>query len=139
MNAFVFKIALPVLVFKDLYQEDFIRYGIRNTYFLLFSDHCRKYRYCNRRLLFPERQVRAGVNSFKYRSSAAILGITLVENIYGNAGMTPFDDYRFRSSLQHPGGYCSSCFQAGTGTPGQEALFSKQERASSRTPLFWEF
>ena len=34
MNAFVFKIALPVLVFKDLYQEDF--YGIRNTCFTVF-------------------------------------------------------------------------------------------------------
>ena len=90
MNAFVFKIALPVLVFKDLYQEDF--YQVWDTKYVL---------YCFLTTagsivivtavsyFLKDKSVQGEFIQVAYRSSAAILGITLVENIYGNAGMTP--------------------------------------------------
>ncbi|MFQ7738237.1 MAG: AEC family transporter [Emergencia timonensis] len=90
MNAFVFKIALPVLVFKDLYQEDF--YQVWDTKYVL---------YCFLTTagsivivtavsyILKDKSVQGEFIQVAYRSSAAILGITLVENIYGNAGMTP--------------------------------------------------
>ncbi len=90
MNAFVFKIALPVLVFKDLYQEDF--YQVWDTKYVLYCFlataasiaivSCVSF-------LLKNKAIQGEFIQVAYRSSAAILGITLVQNIYGNAGMTP--------------------------------------------------
>lgn len=90
MNAFVFKIALPVLVFKDLYQEDF--YKVWDTKYVAFcflataASIAIVYAIS---FLLKDKSVQGEFIQVAYRSSAAILGITLVQNIYGNSGMTP--------------------------------------------------
>lgn len=90
MNAFVFKIALPVLVFKDLYQEDF--YKVWDTKYVVF---CFLATAASIAIVFAisfllkDKSMQGEFIQVAYRSSAAILGITLVQNIYGNSGMTP--------------------------------------------------
>ncbi len=90
MNSFVFLVPLPVLVFKDLAEVDFnetwdgklvifcfvvtlLSIGIS----VLFS------------LLWKDGALRGEFIQASYRSSAAILGMALVENIYGSAEMVP--------------------------------------------------
>lgn len=90
MNAFVFKIALPVLVFKDLYQEDF--YQVWDTKYVLYcflTTAASIAIVSGISFLLKDKSVQGEFIQVSYRSSAAILGITLVQNIYGNAGMTP--------------------------------------------------
>ena len=40
-------------------------------------------------LLFSDRSIRGEFIQVSYRSSAALLGIALIQNIYGSAGMAP--------------------------------------------------
>lgn len=90
MNAFVFKIALPVLVFKDLYQEDF--YQVWDTKYVLFCFLATAASIAiviGISFLLKDKSVQGEFIQVAYRSSAAILGITLVQNIYGDSGMTP--------------------------------------------------
>ena len=93
MNKFVFKIALPVLVFEDLADQDFR--GTWNGKFVLFcflvtitsigvislfSVLCVK-----------DKGKRGEFIQGAYRSSAALLGLAFIHNIYGDAstGMGP--------------------------------------------------
>lgn len=90
MNSFVFKIALPVLVFKDLYQEDF--YQVWDTKYVLYCFLTTAVSIAIVTAVsyfLRDKSIQGEFIQVAYRSSAAILGITLVENIYGNAGMTP--------------------------------------------------
>ena len=90
MNKFVFKIALPVLLFQDLSDSDFS--AVWDIKFVLFCF------FCNTALnscvwglshLLKERSARGEFIQAAYRSSAAILGIAFIQNIYGNSGMAP--------------------------------------------------
>lgn len=90
MNAFVFKIALPVLVFYDLCKEDF--YNIWDTKFVLFCFFATLASIGLVSLLshiIKDRGEQGEFIQVAYRSSAAILGVALVQNLYGSAGMTP--------------------------------------------------
>lgn len=90
LNAFVFKVALPVLVFYDLCQEDF--YTVWDMKYVVF---------CFLATLFSiglaiivsfllrDKSQQGEFIQVAYRSSAAIMGIALVQNLYGSAGMTP--------------------------------------------------
>ena len=90
LNSFVFKIALPVLVYEELATQDFgalwdggflafcflatlasilIAYGIS--------------------FLFKDKSVRPEFVQGSYRSSAALLGVGIVINLYGDAGLVP--------------------------------------------------
>lgn len=90
MNAFVFKIALPVLVFKDLYQEDFYKvWDTKYVAFCFFATAASIAIVYGISFLLKDKSVQGEFIQVAYRSSAAILGITLVQNIYGNSGMTP--------------------------------------------------
>ncbi len=90
MNAFVFKIALPVLVFYDLCQEDF--YAVWDTKYVLYCFFATllsiglmtALSFCLR-----DRSVQGEFIQVAYRSSAAIMGVALIQNLYGDAGMTP--------------------------------------------------
>lgn len=90
MNKFVFLVPLPILLFEDLATTDFTQAW--DTKFVLFcfivtilsiSIACIV-------SLFPkDRTIQGEFIQSSYRSSAALLGIALIQNIYGNAAMAP--------------------------------------------------
>ena len=90
MNTFVFKVTLPVLLFGDLAAVDFSEAW--DTKFVVFC-------FCvtlvsiaaagGVSFLWKDRAIRGEFIQAAYRSSAAILGIAFITNIYGNAGMAP--------------------------------------------------
>ena len=76
MNKFVFLIPLPVLLFKDLATLDFITIlSILIVTLLSF--------------LLKNKQNQGEFIQASYRSSAALLGIALIQNVYGKATMAP--------------------------------------------------
>ena len=90
MNKFVFMIPLPVLVFEDLATVDFSKvWDIKFVLFcfivtlisitISFLISC----------LLGDKSIRGEFIQAAYRSSAALLGIAFIQNIYGNAGMAP--------------------------------------------------
>ena len=82
MKKFVFVVPLPVLVFSDLATVDF--HEVWNMKFVLF---CFLVSFMS--LGLKERALRGEFIQASYRSSAALLGIAFIQNIYGNAGMAP--------------------------------------------------
>lgn len=93
MNKFVFKIALPVLLFEDLAEQDFA--GSWNGRFVIF---CFCVTLCSillitaiSRLIIRNKTERGEFIQGAYRSSAALLGIAFIHNIYGSgsSGMAP--------------------------------------------------
>ena len=90
MNRFVFQVTLPVLVFGDLAALDIAEAW--DTKFVLFC-------FCATLLsiaaaaglsyLFRDRRSQGEFIQAAYRSSAAMLGIAFITNIYGGAGMAP--------------------------------------------------
>lgn len=90
MNSFVFKIALPVLVFKELSTQDF--FSMWDGRFVLFCFFATVGSITIAVLLsfiFKDSSIRGEFAQSAYRSSAALLGISFIQNIYGNAGMAP--------------------------------------------------
>ncbi len=93
MNKFVFKIALPVLVFKDLASQDFA--GTWNGKFVLFCFIVTSVSIAVialfSKVVVKDRGKRGEFIQSSYRSSAALLGIAFIHNIYGDAasGMGP--------------------------------------------------
>lgn len=90
MNKFVFLVPLPVLLFEQLATVDFsevwdIKFilfcfvvtAISITISILIS------------LLWKDRSIKGEFIQATYRSSAALLGIAFIQNIYGTAGMAP--------------------------------------------------
>lgn len=90
MNKFVFLVHLPVLVFEDLATVDFAEAW--DTKFVLFC-------FCVTVLsiaiaalvsfLWKDKSIQGEFIQASYRSSAALLGIAFIQNIYGNSGMAP--------------------------------------------------
>ncbi|WP_026504945.1 AEC family transporter [Butyrivibrio sp. NC3005] len=90
MNAFVFKIALPVNLFVQLCEVDF--YSVWDTSFVIFC-------FCSTlgsvitgiliSFIFCHKETRGEFVQASYRSSASLLGMTYIENIYGKATMGP--------------------------------------------------
>lgn len=91
LNKFNYQITLPVLLFRDIAESDF--YSVWDTSYVL---------YCFLVTLFSIIVIWVLVAIFyknkthmgefiqaSYRSSAAVLGIAFIQNIYGNAGMAP--------------------------------------------------
>lgn len=90
LNAFVFKVALPVLLFQDLATQDFAAaWGGR---FVLFCFVATALSMAAITLLahLVVRDVpqRGEFIQASYRSSAAILGIAFIQNVYGSAPTT---------------------------------------------------
>lgn len=90
MNRFVFQVPLPVLVFKDLATVDFTE-----VWDTKFVGYCFGVTLLSILLallisfLWKEKSIQGEFVQVSYRSSAAILGVALIQNIYGNAGMAP--------------------------------------------------
>ena len=74
-NQFVFKVALPVLLFEDLFCFASTLGGILLAVLLSMA--------------LKDRRLRGEFIQASYRSSAALLGIAFIKNIYGDVGMAP--------------------------------------------------
>ena len=90
MNKFVFRVPLPVLVFSDLATVDFDE--VWDIKFILFC-------FCVTLVsigisiaisyLWKDKSIQGEFVQASYRSSAALLGIAFIQNIYGTSGMAP--------------------------------------------------
>ena len=90
MNQFVFTAALPALLFEDLSTVDFYRaWDTRFVLFCFFATLLSIGLTALLSFLFKDRSVQGEFVQASYRSSAAILGIAFIQNIYGDAGMAP--------------------------------------------------
>ena len=90
MNKFVFLIPLPVFLFKDLATLDFKT--IWDTKFVLFCFFITILSILIVTLLsflLKNKQNQGEFIQESYRSSAALLGIALIQNVYGKATMAP--------------------------------------------------
>lgn len=90
LNKFVFKAALPVLVFEDLAEVNF--YEVWDMKFVAFCFGVTLFCILMISLLsylWKDRTIQGEFIQAAYRSSAAILGIAFIQNIYGNSGMAP--------------------------------------------------
>ncbi|WP_029319109.1 AEC family transporter [Butyrivibrio sp. AE3004] len=93
MNKFVFKVALPVLLFSDLAKQDFI--GTWNTGFVLFCFATTIVSifliWILSKIIIKTPSRRGEFLQGSYRSSAALLGIAFIHSIYGesSSGMAP--------------------------------------------------
>ncbi len=91
LNKFNYKITLPVLLFQDIAESDF--YGVWDTKYVLY---CFLVTLISIAVIwivagiFYKNKDRLGeFVQASYRSSAAVLGIAFIKNIYGTSGMAP--------------------------------------------------
>ena len=90
MNKFVFLVPLPVLLFSDLATVDFEEvWNIRFVIFCFIVTFISIAIVSGISFLWKERIIQGELIQSSYRSSAALLGIAFIQNIYGNAGMAP--------------------------------------------------
>ena len=90
MNKFVFLVPLPVLLFEDLSTVDFSQ--VWNLKFVLFCFAVTLISIMIAALvsfLWRDKSIQGEFIQASYRSSAALLGIAFIQNIYGDAGMAP--------------------------------------------------
>ena len=90
LNRFVFKVALPLLVYKELASSDVEE--LWDTRFVLFCFLATVLSIVIAYILsflFKAKEIRPEFIQGTYRSSAALLGVGIATNLYGNAGMTP--------------------------------------------------
>ena len=90
INSFVFHVPLPVLVFKDLATVDFME--VWDTKFVIFCFVATLLSILLAAVIskvWKDKSIQGEFVQASYRSSAAILGIAFIQNIYGNAGMGP--------------------------------------------------
>ena len=90
MNQFVFKAALPMTLFEDLSNSDF--FEVWDTKFVLFCFFATLGEIliaagCS--MLLKNRSQRGEFIQASYRSSASLLGVAFIRNIYGNVGLGP--------------------------------------------------
>ena len=90
-DKFVFRVALPVQLFRDIatmdiradFSGEFVLFCMAATTFMFAA--C----WLLGRIFLKDRSMVGAFAQASARGSAAILGIAFVENIYGNSGMTP--------------------------------------------------
>lgn len=90
-NKFNFTVTLPVLLFVDLSTTDII--GDFDLSYVLFCAITTTVVFCGlwigARLILKDKSLIAEFVQAGYRSSAAILGVAFIQNIYGDSGMAP--------------------------------------------------
>ena len=90
MNKFVFLVPLPVLLFEQLATVDFSE--VWDIKFILFCFVVTAISITISTLislLWKDRSIKGEFIQATYRSSAALLGIAFIQNIYGTAGLAP--------------------------------------------------
>ncbi|MFR8032835.1 MAG: AEC family transporter [Lachnospiraceae bacterium] len=90
LNRFVFQIALPVVLFQDLAGEYFSQaWDFSFVAFCFLATLISILVIAAVSRLFVKREILGEFVQASYRSSAALLGIAFIQNIYGDAGMAP--------------------------------------------------
>lgn len=90
MNKFVFLVPLPVLVFGDLATVDFSEvWDVRFVLFCFVVTVISIAIAAAVSCIWKDKTVKGEFIQASYRSSAALLGIAFIQNIYGTAGMAP--------------------------------------------------
>lgn len=90
MNQFVFLVPLPILVFEDLATVDFQEvWNLKFVLFCFFVTFASIALAAGISFLWKDREIRGEFIQASYRSSAALLGIAFIRNIYGDAGLAP--------------------------------------------------
>ena len=90
MNKFVFMVPLPVLVFEDLATVDFAEVWDARFVFFCFAVTLVSIGIAaGISCLWKDKSLQGEFIQVSYRSSAALLGVALIQNIYGDAGMAP--------------------------------------------------
>lgn len=91
LNKLNFQVTLPVLLFRDIAESDFR--SVWDTKYVLFcflvTLFCIVVIWGGAALLFKEKSLTGEFVQASYRSSAAVMGIAFIQNIYGNSGMSP--------------------------------------------------
>ena len=91
LNKLNFNVTLPALVFMDLYEADF--YEVWDSGYVLFcfivTLICILVIFCLTLIFCKDRSIIGEFVQASYRGSAALLGLALVQNIYGTATVAP--------------------------------------------------
>lgn len=91
LNSFNYKITLPVLLFRDIAESDF--YSVWDTRYVCFcflaTLVCIIVIWLAAGLAYRDKSRLGEFVQASYRSSAAVLGIAFIQNIYGTSGMAP--------------------------------------------------
>lgn len=91
LNKFNYSVTLPVLLFRDISQSDF--YSVWDTKYVLFcflvTLFCITVIWLTAGFFFKNRALLGEFIQASYRSSAAVMGVAFIQNIYGNSGMAP--------------------------------------------------
>ena len=91
LDTFTFKVSLPILLIRDLAESDF--YSVWDTEYVLFcflvTLTCIVALCILVSLFCRDKDIRGELIQASYRSSAAILGIAFITNIYGSVGVAP--------------------------------------------------
>lgn len=91
LNAFNYKITLPVLLFRDIAESDF--YSVWDTKYVAFcflvTLTCIVVIWLLAGLIYQNKAQLGEFVQASYRSSAAVMGIAFIQNIYGTSGMAP--------------------------------------------------
>lgn len=91
LNKFNFKVTLPVLLFRDISSSDF--YSVWDTKYVLFCFFVTFLSISSiwllAGLIYRNKSQLGEFVQASYRSSAAVLGIAFIQNIYGTSGMAP--------------------------------------------------
>lgn len=91
LNKFNYNITLPLLLFQDIAGSDFS--SVWDTSYVLFCFFCTLFCIASTWIitakLYHKKDLVGEFVQASYRSSAAVLGIAFIQNIYGNAGMAP--------------------------------------------------
>lgn len=91
LNAFNFKVTLPVLLFRDIAGSDFSEvWDAKYVIFCFLTTlFCILFTFIITTKLYHKKYQVGEFVQASYRSSAAILGIAFIQNIYGSSGMAP--------------------------------------------------
>lgn len=91
LNKLNYNVTLPVLVFRDIAQSDF--FSVWDTKYVLFcflvTLFCILVIWGLAGLFFKDKTLLGEFVQASYRSSAALMGIAFIQNIYGDSGMAP--------------------------------------------------
>ena len=91
LNRFNYKITLPVLLFKDIAESDF--YSVWDTKYVLYCFLVTLASivgiWIAAGIVYKNKEQLGEFIQAAYRSSAAVLGVAFIQNIYGNSGMAP--------------------------------------------------
>ena len=91
LNSFNFKITLPVLLFRDIAGSDFLEVwdGKYVLFCFLVTLFCIAFTWIITSKVYHKKDQVGEFVQASYRSSAAVLGIAFIQNIYGTSGMAP--------------------------------------------------